>query len=153
MVSLFAVIAMVLAMVGIRGTMSHNVAQGTSEIGVRVAFGARKRRILTMVLREGLLLDVIGIGAGLGMLLFFSVILRSQLCGVRLGARSDDAPHAVAQVAGCSKTNKQVAPMCPAGHATGRPFHTKRRFRLFLELSSLVRVLNNDGALPEGGPP
>jgi len=82
MVSLFAVIALLLAMAGIFGTMSHNVAQRTREIGVRVAFGAHQRRILTMVLREGLLLDVAGIGVGALALISFAMILRSQLYGV-----------------------------------------------------------------------
>jgi len=82
MVSLFAVIALLLAMAGIFGTMSHNVAQRTREIGVRVAFGAHKRRILTMVLREGLLMDVAGIGVGSLALVSFAMILRSQLYGV-----------------------------------------------------------------------
>jgi predicted permease len=82
MVSMFAVIALLLAMAGIFGTMSHNVAQRTREIGVRVAFGARKRRILTMVLREGLLMDVAGIGVGALALVVFAMILRSQLYGV-----------------------------------------------------------------------
>jgi predicted permease len=82
MVSLFAIIALILAMAGIFGTMSHNVAQRTREIGVRVAFGAHRRRILTMVLREGLLMDVAGIGLGIFALFSFSMILRSQLYGV-----------------------------------------------------------------------
>jgi len=82
MVSLFAVIALLLAMAGIFGTMSHNVAQRTREIGVRVAFGAHQRRILTMVLREGLLMDVAGIGLGTLALFSFAMILRSQLYGV-----------------------------------------------------------------------
>jgi len=82
MVSLFAVIALILAMAGIFGTMAHNVAQRTREIGVRVAFGADHRRILTMVLRDGLILDVVGIGVGFAMLTGFTMILRSQLYGV-----------------------------------------------------------------------
>jgi predicted permease len=82
MVSLFAVIAMLLAMTGIFGTMSHNVAQRTREIGVRAAFGAKQSRIMTMVLREGLILDVIGIGLGFLLLFLFAATLRSQLYGV-----------------------------------------------------------------------
>jgi len=69
-------------MAGVFGTMSHNVAQRTREIGVRVAFGAHRRRILTMVLREGLLMDVAGIGVGSLALVSFAMILRSQLYGV-----------------------------------------------------------------------
>ena len=82
LVSLFAVIALILAMVGIFGTMAHSVAQRTREIGVRVAFGGHRRRILAMVLREGLMLDLSGIGAGFVLLFVFSAILSSQLYGV-----------------------------------------------------------------------
>jgi len=82
LVSLFAVIALVLAMAGIFGTMSHNVAQRTREIGVRAAFGAHDRRILTLVLREGLVLDLFGIGLGFLCLFLFTAILRVQLYGV-----------------------------------------------------------------------
>ncbi len=82
MVSMFAVIALVLAMAGIFGTMSHNVAQRTREIGVRVAFGAHDRRIMIMVLREGLIITGFGTGVGLLLLFLFALALRSQLYGV-----------------------------------------------------------------------
>jgi len=82
LVSLFAVIALILAMTGIFGTMAYKVAQRTREIGVRVAFGADSRRVLRMVLKEGLILAAAGVGLGTGLLFFFSVILRSQLYGV-----------------------------------------------------------------------
>jgi ABC-type antimicrobial peptide transport system permease subunit len=82
MISLFAVIAVILALAGIFGTMAHNVAQRTREIGVRVAFGAHQRRIMGMVLREGLLLDIAGLGLGALMLFLFALILKSQLYGV-----------------------------------------------------------------------
>jgi predicted permease len=81
MISL-AVIAVFLAMAGIFGTMAHNVAQRTREIGVRVAFGAHRRRIMGMVLREGLLLDIAGLGLGALLMFLFALILRSQLYGV-----------------------------------------------------------------------
>jgi predicted permease len=82
MVSGFAGIAVLLAMAGIFGTMAYNVAQRTREIGVRVAFGAHQRRILTMVLREGLILTGLGTAVGINLLLIFSWLLRSQLYGV-----------------------------------------------------------------------
>jgi ABC-type antimicrobial peptide transport system permease subunit len=82
LISMFAVIAMVLAMVGIFGTMSHNVVQRTREIGVRVAFGAHRRRILWMVLRDGLILSLVGIGVGFFLLWVFVGILGSQLYGI-----------------------------------------------------------------------
>ena len=56
LVSLFAAIALILAMAGIFGTMAYKVAQRTREIGVRVAFGADNQRVLWMVMKEGLVL-------------------------------------------------------------------------------------------------
>jgi predicted permease len=82
MVSMFAFIALVLAMAGVFGTMSHNVAQRTREIGVRVAFGAHDRRIMTMVLREGLIITGFGTAVGLLLLFLFALALRSMLYGV-----------------------------------------------------------------------
>jgi putative ABC transport system permease protein len=65
LLSIFSVIAMLLAAVGIYGVMAYTVAQETQEIGVRVALGATAQQVLTMVLRKGLRLTLIGLGAGL----------------------------------------------------------------------------------------
>jgi ABC-type antimicrobial peptide transport system permease subunit len=82
MISLFAVIATVLAMGGIFGAMSHNVAQRTREIGVRVAFGAHDRRILMLIVRDALFVNLVGIAIGFVLLFLFAAVLRSQLYGV-----------------------------------------------------------------------
>lgn len=82
MVGLFAAIALILAMSGIFGTLSNHVNQRTREIGIRVAFGADHRRILTMVLGQGLTLAAVGIGVGMVLMGSFSAVLRSQLHGV-----------------------------------------------------------------------
>jgi putative ABC transport system permease protein len=60
-----AVLALVLACIGIFGVMSYSVAQRTQEIGVRMALGAKQRDVLGMVLRQGMLLVCIGIAAGI----------------------------------------------------------------------------------------
>jgi predicted permease len=65
MLGAFAVFALILAVVGVYGVMSHLVAQGAHDIGVRMALGAERNRILTMVLRQGLELAVAGIVLGL----------------------------------------------------------------------------------------
>ncbi|HVI70858.1 MAG TPA: FtsX-like permease family protein, partial [Pyrinomonadaceae bacterium] len=61
---LFAGVAVLLAAIGIYGIMSYTVAQGTREIGIRVALGAQRRDLFQMVLGRGLRLTLIGIILG-----------------------------------------------------------------------------------------
>ena len=63
--SIFAVIGMVLAAVGIYCVIAHAVHQRTHELGVRLALGAQRLDIMLIVLKQGLALAVIGIGVGL----------------------------------------------------------------------------------------
>ena len=65
MLGAFALFALILAVVGVYGVMSHLVAQGSHDIGVRMALGAERGRILTMVLRQGMELAALGIVLGL----------------------------------------------------------------------------------------
>ena len=65
LIGIFALLALVLASVGVFGLVSYTVAQRTREIGIRVALGAAPRQVLMPVLREGITLALAGIGIGL----------------------------------------------------------------------------------------
>lgn len=61
----FAVVALILASVGIYGVMAFSVSQRTQEIGIRLALGAQKRDVVKMVVVQGMTLSLIGTGVGL----------------------------------------------------------------------------------------
>jgi ABC-type antimicrobial peptide transport system permease subunit len=63
--ALFAILALLLAMVGVYGTVSHSVARRTREFGVRIALGAPRGDLRRLILREELLPLVVGLAAGL----------------------------------------------------------------------------------------
>jgi putative ABC transport system permease protein len=78
----FALLAVVLASIGIYGVMSYSVAQRTRELGVRIALGAQARDVLRMIFGQALVLTVIGVGLGLLGAFGLTRFLASLLFGV-----------------------------------------------------------------------
>ena len=79
----FAVLALVMACVGLYGTMSYNVARRTGEIGIRMALGAQRGRVLWMVLREVVLLAAVGLAISVPTALAASKLVESFLFGMK----------------------------------------------------------------------
>ena len=82
MLGAFALFALVLAVVGVYGVMSHLVTQGSHDIGVRMALGAERNRILGMVLRQGMELTAAGVVLGLAGALLLTRVMATLLFGV-----------------------------------------------------------------------
>ncbi len=82
LLTVFAVMALSLAAVGLFGLVRYNVAQRTQEIGVRMALGASQSDVLKMVLGEGLQLALFGVGGGLVAAFALTRVMRGLLYGV-----------------------------------------------------------------------
>ena len=83
LLGMFAAVALVLAAVGIYGVMSYSVSARTQEIGVRMAIGAERTDVLRLVLMQVARLAVIGLIAGVGLLLVAGKALSQLLYGVK----------------------------------------------------------------------
>lgn len=82
MMAVLGIIALVLASVGVFGVMSYSVSERAHEIGVRMSLGAKSSDIMSMVLRSGMLLTVLGLAIGLPIAFLLARALSDLLFGV-----------------------------------------------------------------------
>jgi len=83
LLAIFSLVALVMAAVGIYGVMSYSVLQRTHEIGVRMALGAQRAHVLRLMLKQGLILAIIGVVVGLAAAFGLTRIISTLLFEVR----------------------------------------------------------------------
>ena len=109
-----ALVALVLAMVGVYSVISFSVRERTREIGIRVALGAKRRDVLSMVLGQGMKVALIGVVAGLATAFAVTRLLTSLLFEV-----SATDPTTFVTVAAVLSLVALLACYIPARRATG----------------------------------
>ena len=117
MFSIFGLVAVVLASVGMYGVMSFSVNQRRQEFGVRMALGAQDNRILGMVLRQGAIQLAIGLTIGLGLALLVATLAGSGIQNILFGVSARD-PLTYAVVTAVVTVISLVATFVPARRAT-----------------------------------
>jgi predicted permease len=110
--SVFGGLALLLACLGLFGVMSYGVARRTAEIGVRIALGATRALVVRMVLREALMLTLLGIGLGVVAAVATTGLLQSVLFGL-----APNDPVTIAAMVVFIATVGLVAGVIPASRA------------------------------------
>ncbi|HEX4748564.1 MAG TPA: ABC transporter permease [Bryobacteraceae bacterium] len=113
LLAIFAAVAMALASIGIYGLMSYSVEQQRQEVGIRMALGADRGRVLSMILRQGMTPVIVGVLVGTGVGFALTRLLSSLLFGVK----SND-PTTFVSVAVALTAVALVAALIPAQRAT-----------------------------------
>jgi len=88
----FAIVALLLAAIGLYGVIAYAVAQRTRELGIRMALGAQRDNILWLVLRQGLNLVLVGVAIGL----VGALVLTRFLSGLLFDLKPTDPPTLIA---------------------------------------------------------
>jgi putative ABC transport system permease protein len=110
----FALLALVLAAVGIYGLMAFTVSQRTQEIGLRIALGASRNNVTSLIVGEGSILALIGLGLGIGGAVLVGRTMQSTLYGVQ----ALDV-FVIASVTGVLLATALLASYLPARRAAG----------------------------------
>ena len=108
----YAGFALLLASIGVFGVVSYTVSQRVPEIGVRMALGARRRDVVLLILRQGMFMAAIGIGAGVPAALWLSRYVRTLLFAV-----SPNDPFVYISAIGVLATVSAAACLLPARRA------------------------------------
>ena len=116
LLSFFGVLAQQLASFGLYGVLAYSVSQRTHEIGIRMALGADRGKVLKMILRQGMTLTLIGIALGLGGAYVLTKYLQS-LTSMLFGVKPTD-PLTYAVTAALLIAVSLIACFVPARRAT-----------------------------------
>jgi len=109
----FAILGLLIACVGLYGTMSYNVAKRTNEIGIRMALGAQRVGVIWMVLRQVFVLAMVGLAIGLPIALATSKFVESFLFGMK-----PDDPWAISVAVAVLVAAAVIAGYAPARRAS-----------------------------------